>query len=303
MSDEVIKFKNVFKSFGETKAINDLTFTIPRGSIVGFLGPNGAGKSTSIGLMFQFLRQDSGEIDIFGENVKENIINIKKRIGLIPDSELPKVKGETLLRHTGRFSTSSTKELNLKIEQMVRRVGAESFYKKSTQILSRGQRQRLKIANAMINDPELIIADEPSSGLDPISRDQLLKLFNHLVSEEGKTIFFSNHVVSEIEQVCDRLLIISRGKLVREGTYTDILEALPIKNRYALTAKGITAEELATYPDVVRVEVLRNGQFIVTVTNDDQTPEFLKKLTEAPSITIYSFSKGMVDLSSLFKED
>lgn len=295
----VIEVSNLSKSFGSVCALDSISFDVKEGSITGFLGPNGAGKTTAIKIMMQLLYQDSGTVKIFGEDVSKNLRDIKSRIGIIPDADLPKLTGHTILKHTGRYAGLRGQTLNNRIEEVIGVVGGKSFYKRKTQTFSKGQRQRIKIANALLTDPPLIIADEPTASLDPVSRRQFLKLVEKL-SADGKTIFFSNHVISEIEKSCDELIILSEGKIVKQGSMKSILSTMAIRDNYTLTMEGFDTEKLKDLPGVETVEQLKNGQIIIKTSDSRNTPEFLRALVNNPDVKITSFSKGLVDLEDLF---
>ncbi len=295
----VIEVSNLSKSFGSVQALDNISFDVKEGSIIGFLGPNGSGKTTTIKIMMQLLHQDSGTVKIFGDDVSKNLQEIKSKIGIIPDADLPKVKGHTILKHTGRYAGLQGQALDKRIQETISIVGGKSFYKRKTQTFSKGQRQRIKIANALMTDPPLIIADEPTAGLDPVSRRQFLKLVENL-SAEGKTIFFSNHVISEIEKSCDELIILSEGKIVSQGTIKSILSSIPITNTYNLYLEGIGEDDLKELPGVETVEKLKNEQIIIKTSGGANTPEFLKVLVNNPDVKITSFSKGQLDLENIF---
>jgi ABC-2 type transport system ATP-binding protein len=303
----IISVNNLKKTFGRSVdqrvvALDGISFDVEEGSIVGFLGPNGAGKSTTIKIMLQLLYADAGTVEIFGRNVSEELIKIKRRIGIIPDADLPNLRGERLLRHSARFSDLSGQQLHKRVNEVIQTVGAKSFVQRKTHTMSKGQRQRIKIANALVNDPELIIADEPTAGLDPVSRRSFLNLIDDLVHKEGKTIFFSNHVISEVEKICDKLIILSKGNIVIQGTLTEIMAELPVSNTYSLTAFGVGEEEISRMPDVIKAEKIRNGVIEIKTDNDKGTPEFLKLLVNDPKVQIQSFNRGNLDLEEIFME-
>lgn len=299
----IIEVENLSKNYGTVQALDDISFNVPEQSIVGFLGPNGAGKTTTIGILMQFIHQDAGSVTIFGEDVGTSISDLKHRIGLISDSTLPNVTGYSLLKHTGRYGGLSGKDLEDRISKMIGVVGAHSFYKRYTQTLSKGQKQRIKIANALMNDPDLLIADEATAGLDPLSRREFLSLIENLVENHGKTVFFSNHVISEVEKTCDELIIMNKGRIVNKGKMVDILNDLPPTNTYSMIADGITEKELRNMSSIEEVDLHKNGEFIIrTSDTSKKTPVFLKELVNNNDISITYFSREQVDLEDLFLE-
>jgi ABC-2 type transport system ATP-binding protein len=304
---EVITVKNLKKTYvnGNNKvvAVDDLSFSVPQGSIYGFLGPNGAGKSTTIGILLQFIYQDQGEIYLFGEPIKNNFSNLKKRLSFIPDADLPNINGLQLLKHTGKFYGLNGENLRKRIIEVAKSTDIKPFVDRNTKRLSKGQKTRIKIANAILSDPELLIADEPTSGLDPVARRHFLELISDLSKVDGKTVFFSNHVVGEVEKICNRMIILSKGKKVSEGSLEDILKTLPASNRYILTAENVSLDYLKTLPGIYQVEELRSNNFgIETTGSNSKTPEFLKLLVNNPEIYVNSFTKDNINLEDIFFE-
>ena len=300
----IISIENLTKNYGQVEALSGLNLDVKERAITGFLGPNGAGKTTTISIMFQFISQDSGEVNIFDMDVRRHIEEIKKRIGYIPDASLPPIRGSKLLKHTALSAGISGSEFTIKLDSVLKLIGGKSFVDRNTKNLSKGQKQRIKVANAIITDPELIIADEPTTGLDPVSRQSLLTLFKKLNNEDGKTIFFSNHVISEIEKICNNVIIISKGKVALEGTIHDIINELPVTNSYSLGVEGISEKELVQLPHIETVIDLGNNMFNIK-TNENynhSSPEFLKSVISMPNVVINHFSKEMLQLEDIFME-
>jgi ABC-2 type transport system ATP-binding protein len=285
----------------EVLALDGISFSVPKGSIFGFLGPNGAGKSTTIGIMLQFLRQDDGEVYIFEQNVKKNLHNIKADIGFIPDADLPNISGLTLLKHTGKYYGLRGQQLRKKIIEIVKLTESRPFITRSTKKLSKGQKSRIKIANSLISDPELIIADEPTAGLDPVARRQYLQLISNLAKNEGKTIFFSNHVIGEVEKICNKLVILSKGKIISQGSIQEILKLLPVSNRYIITAEKVSRNDLLKLSQVKNVEELTGNRYVIeTEEEDNKTPLFVKELINDSNSIVHSFSRDNVNLEDVF---
>jgi ABC-2 type transport system ATP-binding protein len=302
---EAITVQNLKKTYrtrnSEVLALDGITFSVPRGSIFGFLGPNGAGKSTTIGIMLQFLRQDAGEVFIFDQNVKNNLTQLKADLGFIPDADLPNISGLTLLKHTGKYHGLRGQQLRQKINEIVKLTESRPFVTRNTKKLSKGQKSRIKIANSLISDPELIIADEPTSGLDPVARRQYLQLISNLAKNEGKTIFFSNHVIGEVEKICDKLVILSKGKIITQGSIQDILKLLPVSNRYIITVEKVLREELLNLSQVKNVEALTGNRYVIeTEEENDNTPIFIKELINDSKSVVHSFSRDNVNLEDIF---
>ena len=300
-----ISVKHLTKIYGSGKqqvhALNDVSFEVPKGSIFGFIGPNGAGKSTTIGIILQFLYQDQGEVFLFDEPVtQQNLQGFKKKIVFIPDADLPGIPGIKFLKHTGYYYGHQGKQLLEVIRTVTDLTDTRSFIGRNTKKLSKGQKTRIKIANALIGSPSLIIADEPTSGLDPVARRQFLNLISQLNKEQNTSIFFSNHVIGEVEKICDQVAILSKGKIVANGSISSIIHSLPVKNRFSIVAQKISVDELQSLPYVKAVEQKSPSEFIIETTqNNNGVPEFVKELVQRP-IILESFSRENINLEDIF---
>ena len=194
-----ISVQNLSKKYGRgskaVQALDDVSFDVPEKSIYGFIGPNGAGKSTTIGILLQFLYQDSGKVFLFDQEVNnKNLPFLKQKIGLIPDADLPNITGIKFLKHTAFYHGLQGNKLKEHLRYLIDLTDSRSFIGRNTKKLSKGQKSRIKIANSLIGEPSLIIADEPTAGLDPLARMQFLSLISRL-RDSGVSIFFSNHII------------------------------------------------------------------------------------------------------------
>ncbi len=201
--------------------VDELSFVVEQGSVVGFVGPNGAGKTTTIQLLLGFIRPTSGTARIFGEDVAS--IASRSRIGFLPENpeSYGFLKGRELLRMAGRLFGLKGDALDERIDDVLEAVDLNSAANKKIATYSRGMMQRIGVAQALINDPDLLILDEPTGGLDPLGRMGMRDIILALKSE-GKTVFFSSHELSEVERICDRILLINRGRIIAQ----DRIEAL-----------------------------------------------------------------------------
>ncbi|MGB8320455.1 MAG: ABC transporter ATP-binding protein [Ignavibacteriaceae bacterium] len=223
--DKIIEIKKLTKSFKELKAVNDLSLNVFKGDVFGFLGPNGAGKSTTIRMLLSLIRPTGGDIKIFGKPLNEKRLEILKKIGAIvekPDfySFLSAFKNLEIL---GRLSETDVSRK--RIMELLELVGLEKRFKSKVKTFSHGMKQRLGIAQALLHDPELIILDEPTTGLDPQGMKEIRDLIINLSKEKKKTIFLSSHILYEVELVANRMIIISRGSAKIEGKVQDLLNA------------------------------------------------------------------------------
>ncbi len=231
-SEKVIEINNLTKKFKDLTAVNGLNLNVHRGDVFGFLGPNGAGKSTTIRMLLTLISPTSGDIKIFGQPLNNHREKILERIGAIvekPDfyGYLSAYKNLELL---GKISgVNPTKK---KIMEILELVGLEKRWKSKVKTYSHGMKQRLGIAQSLLHDPELIILDEPTTGLDPQGMKEIRDLIIQLSKEKGKTIFLSSHILSEVEIVANRMIIINKGSTVVEGSVKDLLNSTSLKVKF-----------------------------------------------------------------------
>ncbi len=228
MAAQAIEFADVSKAYKrrfrgvEVAALSGISFMVSRGEVCAFLGPNGAGKTTSMSLLMGFAFADAGQIRVFGYPPGD--VRAKQRIGFLPENFAfyRYLNAERLLRFHLRLSGRQTSDSEGLIASLLAKVKLEEFKGLKIGKYSRGMVQRLGVAQALLGDPELLVLDEPTSGLDPAGRKEVRDLILALKAE-GKTIFLSSHILSEVEQICDRVIIIDRGQLVRAGALREML--------------------------------------------------------------------------------
>ena len=219
----IIQVRNLTTNFKEIKAVDDLSFSVPAGQVYGFLGQNGAGKSTTIRMLLTLITPDSGTIEIFGMNLQKHRKEILNQIGAI--IERPDLyKYLTALENLRIFAAmSGVKVPGKKLMDQLAIVGLNERANSKVKTYSQGMKQRLGIAVALVHNPQLVILDEPTNGLDPQGIADVRKLILHLSKDQGKTIFVSSHLLNEMELIADSMLIISRGKKVAEGNKEELL--------------------------------------------------------------------------------
>lgn len=215
-----VALSQVCKAFGKVRAVDNLTVTVPAGSIYGFLGPNGAGKTTTIRMIMNIIRPDHGDIEIFDDH---SIEGARRRIGYMPEERglYRKMKVGRVLAYFGAIKGATSEELAQRVPEWLRRLDLAGWADKKVEELSRGMHQKLQFAVTAINAPELLILDEPFSGLDPLNTD-LLKDIILGMRDEGKTVIFSTHVMHEAEKLCDYILLINRGKAILDDRLANI---------------------------------------------------------------------------------
>jgi ABC-2 type transport system ATP-binding protein len=262
MADPVLEYRQITKDYRvgfrrrELRALNDFSLTVNRGEIFGFLGPNGAGKTTAIHLAMGFMRPTSGQGQMLGRTFGD--APTRMRVGFL---------AENLALHNRRVSEliefyaelNSVPNPRKAAAASIERLGLTEMSTRITMKLSRGMQQRVGLAQAIVNDPELLILDEPTSALDPVARVMVRELLLEL-KREGKTVFVSSHLLSEVEAVCDRIAILRKGELVRVGTISQLLEQA---DRCSVVAHGITR-------DLFPMAVPQNGFLVLDVARSSQ---------------------------------
>lgn len=233
---EALKIDNLHKSFGKNTIINGLSMSIPENTIFGFLGKNGAGKTTTMKMILGFLKKDEGSIEVFGEEVSFGQSKTNRFIGYLPD--VPEFYGymtaKEYLNLCGAITGLSKNEIKNKSEELLELVGLIDVNKRISGY-SRGMKQRLGIAQALLNSPKLLICDEPTSALDPLGRKEILDII--LKIKDSTTVIFSTHILSDVEAICDHVVVLDKGKNVLEGSI-DELKNIKRKNTIKIRFKS-----------------------------------------------------------------
>lgn len=216
-----IEVKNISKYYGTQKALDQISFNLNAGEIVGFLGPNGAGKSTMMKIITTYINQDEGDVFVNGFNVKTEELKVKRSVGYLPEHN--PLYLEMYVKEYLQFCVSIHKVTKNRINDVITLVGLTDESHKKIKQLSKGYRQRVGLAAALLHDPEVLILDEPTTGLDP---NQLISIRN-LIQEIGKTktILFSTHIMQEVEAICNRVIIIKKGKIVADSSIKDLTKS------------------------------------------------------------------------------
>ena len=214
----LISANNISKSYGKTLALSDSTFTLQRGEIVGLLGVNGAGKSTLMKILTGIVSPDTGTVSIFGKDIDRQAIEAKKITGYL--SEDNPLYEEMYVREYLDYVAGLYKTDKKEVLPIIEKTGLQNEYPKKIKTLSRGNRQRLGIAQALIHDPSFLILDEPTSGLDPNQRESLNKLFVEI--SKDKIILFSTHILQEVKEICSRFILIDKGQIIADKNIEEI---------------------------------------------------------------------------------
>lgn len=283
----VIQVKHLTRHFGEIRAVDDLSFTVPAGQVYGFLGQNGAGKSTTIRMLLTLIQPGSGSIELFGMDLQRHRREILRQTGAI--IERPDLYKYLTARENLRIFAliSGVRATEKKLMDQLAMVGLADRAHSKVKTFSQGMKQRLGIAVALVHDPQLIILDEPTNGLDPQGIADMRHLILHLSNDLGKTVLVSSHLLHEIELIAGSMLIIDKGKKVAEGTKEELLN--PVK----------TQVELITANDTISLELLRETTWAPFIVNSATGPLLLEiEKHRVPALNRTLVEKG-IDVISL----
>lgn len=305
----MIEVSHVSRNFGTFRAVNDVSFSIPTGQIVGLLGPNGAGKTTTMRMITGFLAPSEGKILIDGIDVAENPVETKKKIGYMPESA--PLYGDMIvadyLKYIAEIHNQNPEE---KIPLLCKECGLKEVMSKNINELSRGNRQRVALAHALMNDPEILILDEPTSGLDPNQVEDV----RAIIREIGKTrtVIISTHILSEVETMCSHVIIISGGKVVADNPTEELRERFGNDNLILITIEKKDEEKLSLAVKEIKsvdsVKILSSENqgdsnlitAVISVKGSEEIrPEIAKKIIEK-GINLYGMSVQKNSLEDVF---
>ena len=257
---EMIVTKALTKRFGSILAVDALSLTVTKGEVLGFLGPNGAGKSTSMKMITGFLTPTSGEALVCGHDVSKEPLAVKSRIGYLPEGAplYPDMTPEAFLAFVAEARGVPSGERKKKIARAVELTQLEGVMRQPIETLSKGFKRRVGIAQSIVHDPEVLILDEPTDGLDPNQKFHVRRLIREMASSGGKAIVLSTHILEEVEHVCTRAVIIAKGRLVSDNTPMELMAKSKYHNAIVLALKptegSLVFDELARLPGVAAVE-------------------------------------------------
>ena len=294
------------KQFGQFQAVDEISFEVQRGEVVGFLGPNGAGKSTTMKMLTCYLPPTSGNAEVNGFSINSQTLQVQEQIGYLPESapSYNEMQVEEFLSFIGEVRGYTGSELKRRVGRVLELTSLQEARKQIIDTLSKGFRQRTCLAQALIHDPPVLILDEPTDGLDPNQKHEVRELIRRM--SEERTILVSTHILEEVEAVCTRALIISEGRLVGLGTPDELLSQSIYRNAITLSVSGVNAETLLEdlngleqVYSVERLEDMPNGAITVRVFPKDresissELERFLKK--KKMSIEQFFVERGRLD--------
>jgi len=295
-----IEVKNLLKEYGEQKAVNNISFKVSKGEIVGFLGPNGAGKSTTMKIITGYLQQTGGEAYVCGINVAQQPLETKKKIGYLP--ELNALYYDMYVREYLGFvaEVHKVESPKKKIEEVIELTGLKIESKKKIGQLSKGYKQRVGLAAALIHDPEVLILDEPTTGLDP---NQIIEI-REVIKKQGKdkTVLFSSHILQEVEAICDRVIIINKGQLVADDTLINLQKGNKDTHVVLVQFKEpVKKELLENLTGVSKVEEHQTSHFKLQTANPETVRKQILEIALQQNLNIVSLQSENQSLENIFK--
>ncbi len=296
-----ISVKNITKIYGRQKALDDISFDMKEGEIVGLLGPNGAGKSTLMKILSCYIPANSGEAMVQNFNCETQSIEVRKKIGYLPETN-PLYNDMYVVEYLNFVGgIYGLKNLKKRVEEIIRLTGLEKERKKKIEALSKGYKQRVGLAQAFIHDPEVLILDEPTSGLDP---NQLIEIRN-LIREIGKekTILFSSHIMQEVEALCDRVIIINNGKVIADSPTKDLQKLWRDKEIIYVEFKEMADIQLIKdIKGVDSVEAERDNFFKITASSEANVREHIYDFSRKNKLTLLELKAQELKLEDVFQK-
>lgn len=294
-----IEVKGLTKIYGEQRAVDNISFNINKGEIVGFLGPNGAGKSTTMKMITGYLLPDDGDVNVSGVDVKKDPLQSKKKIGYLPESNALyyDMYVKEYLGFVADVHGISNKQQA--INDVIEQVGLTPEKNKRIGQLSKGYKQRVGIAAALIHNPEVLILDEPTSGLDP---NQIIEI-RQVIKEQGrdKLVLFSSHILQEVEAICDRVIIINKGKIVADDKLTELQKKSTASIVRVQFKEALEAEWLRRLVGVLSVNKVDANTWTIETNNPDTVRNELKKLERENNLDIVSLHSENQSLEEVFR--
>jgi ABC-2 type transport system ATP-binding protein len=219
----LFRLQDVTKTYGPIKALDNLSVTVPEGAI-GLLGPNGSGKTTMIRTLLGLIKADRGQGEILGMDFRKRQLDIRRAVGFVPEDEclFPRVDGVGFVAYAGELVGMSTKDALQRSHEVLDYVGLGEARYRNVETYSTGMKQRLKLASAIVHDPTLLILDEPTNGMDPRGREDLLELARDLAHNKGMSLIFSSHLLPDVEAVCSYIVVMGAGKILTQGTIQEL---------------------------------------------------------------------------------
>lgn len=294
-----IEVTNLSKYYGEQAAVNDITFSINKGEIVGFLGPNGAGKSTTMKMITGFIPSSEGTIKVCGKEVSVDAIDTRKHIGYLPENNplYLDMYVKEYLEFVGKIY--KIKNVHERVKEMIQLVGLEVEQNKKIGMLSKGYRQRVGLAQAIIHNPDVLILDEPTSGLDPNQLVEIRDLIRRIGKE--KTVMLSTHILQEVEAICDRVIIIRQGKLVADNLAANLQVASDTQVVYAEFDGAISKQLLSKIPGISKLEQVNPFTYLIESESIDDLRKTVAQFAQQNNLLVLTLRTEEKSLEEVFK--
>ena len=293
-----IEVKNLSKKYDNQMAVNDISFTIPSGQVVGFLGPNGAGKSTTMKMLTCFIPPTSGQAKVNGFDISEESIKVRQSVGYLPEHN-PLYLDMYVKEYLGFVAKlQGVKNTKTRIKEIIESTGLQLEQRKKIGALSKGYRQRVGLAQALIHDPEVLILDEPTSGLDPNQIEDIRSLIKKI--GESKTVMLSTHIMQEVEAICDRVIIINHGKLVADDSTRNLKASSTKTLSYLVEFKGEVSKNKLKALQWVK-SIKQNGdKWILDSNSDENRQEEIFRFAVNNNLVIISLQQIENSLEDVF---
>ncbi len=296
-----VETKNITKMFGKQKALDSISFSVDKGELVGFLGPNGAGKSTMMKIITGYLPQDSGEVLVNNTVISTQNLELKKQIGYLPEHNplYTDLFIKEFLEITAGFYQLKNKKQ--RVAQMIELTGLGQEQHKKIRALSKGYRQRVGLAQALIHDPSILILDEPTTGLDPNQLEEIRNLIKAISKE--KTVILSSHIMQEVEAVCNRVIIINRGKIVADGSISEVKSGNLARNQIVWVEflSQVAEEQILMIPGVRRA-ISNNKLWEIEAEGGEDIRPAIFKFAVNNNLTLITLQEQQQNLETVFQQ-
>ncbi|MBI2947492.1 MAG: ATP-binding cassette domain-containing protein [Verrucomicrobia bacterium] len=304
-SRAVLDLRNVTKFYGDFKAVDEVSLQIPAGSIYGFLGPNGAGKTTTIRMVLEIIKPTSGTIRVLGQ---PSALKVRDRIGYLPEEKglYKKMKVWSIIAYFATLKGLGRSEARRRAFELLEKYGLKDFAEKPTEALSKGMGQKVQILASIAHDPELVILDEPFSGLDPVNQQVMEEIIRDLARRQ-RTVIFSTHVMQHAERLCERILLIARGRKIFDGTIAEAKRTVP---RRVLIETGDDVAPIQNLAEIEFIKPMANGSDDGAVgpsqgrweiqMRDNADPQAVLQACFARGIRLRSFDQSEPSLHDVF---
>lgn len=294
-----LELRGVTKLFGDFRAVDDVSFSLPAGSIYGFLGPNGAGKTTTIRMILEIIKPTSGSITVLGH---ASALAVRQRIGYLPEEKglYKKMKNWAVIAYFATLKGLSRNAAKQRAFELLERYGLKDFADKPTEALSKGMGQKVQMLASIAHDPEFVILDEPFSGLDPVNQQVMEEIIRDM-ARRGRTVLFSTHVMQHAERLCDRILLMAKGRKIFDGTVTEAKQIIPRRVRIGTEDDVAPLRELSEVVSLRQLEPVNGGHPTWELElHEKADPQAILQACFARGIRLRSFNQSDPTLHEVF---